>query len=81
MVIAKELGLNSRNSNDKNGTYGKINSIMESDITNEHKEYLSSHHDIKLNSKMEKSTLIYWMSKCTLSVSKSTHSVLTKMYT
>ena len=54
---------------------------MESDITNEHKEYLSSHHDIKLNSKMEKSTLIYWMSKCTVSVSKSTHSVLTKMYT
>ena len=63
LLIAKELGFNSRNSNNINGTYEKVNSIMESDIINEHKKYLSNHHDIKLHSKMEKLILIYWIPK------------------
>ena len=48
LVIAKELGFSSGNSNDKNGTYDKINSIME----NEHKEYLSNHYGINLRAKL-----------------------------
>ena len=32
LPIAKELGLNSGNSNDQNGTFDKINSIMGTDI-------------------------------------------------
>ena len=32
LAIAKELGLNSGNSNDQNGTFDKINSIMGTDI-------------------------------------------------
>ena len=45
------------------GTYDKINSIREYDIINEHKEYLSNLHSIKLNSKMETLPLIYWIPK------------------
>ena len=36
-MIARELGFNSNNEND---TYGKINSVMENDMTNEPKEYV-----------------------------------------
>ena len=49
----RRLGFNSGNINDKNGTYDKIISVVENDITNEHKEYLSNHYSIKPNSKME----------------------------
>ena len=37
LTIAKELRFNSGNSNGKNGTSDKINSILENDIINEHK--------------------------------------------
>ena len=59
----KELGLNNGSSDDKNGTYDKINSIMKNDIINEHKGYLSNHYDIKLNSKMGTLPLVYWIPK------------------
>ena len=49
----KKVGFNSGNSNDKNGTYDKINSIMENDIIHEHKEYLSNHYGIKVTNKIE----------------------------
>ena len=62
LVIAKELGFKSGNSN-YSGTYDKINSIMESDIISEHKEYLSNHYGIKRNSKIETLPLMYWIPK------------------
>ena len=63
LVIVEELALNGGNSNNKNGTYDKINSNMDNDIINEHKEYLSNHYGVKLNSKMETLPLIYWIPK------------------
>ena len=59
LVIAKELGFNSGDSNDENGTYDKINSIMENDVISEHKGYLSNNYVIKLNSKIEGLPLMY----------------------
>lgn len=57
--IAKELGFNSGSSINKSGTFEKINSIMEIDISNEHKEYLSNQYGIKLNSKTKTLPLMY----------------------
>ena len=53
LVIARELGFISGNSDGKNSTGEKINSVLENDIIIEYEEYLSNHYDIKLNSKME----------------------------
>ena len=49
LLIAKQLEFNSGKSNDKDGTYGKMNSVMENDTINEHKEYLSNNYSIKRN--------------------------------
>ena len=46
LVIVKELEFNSENSNDKDGTFDKIDSIMENNRINEHKKYLSNHYAI-----------------------------------
>ena len=62
LVIAKELGFNSGDSNDDNSTYDKINSIMENDVISEHKGYLSNNYGIKLNSKIEGLPLMYCIS-------------------
>ena len=59
MIIAKELGFSGGNSNDKNETYEKINSVMENDIMNEYKEYLSKLYVVKLNNKMKTLLLMY----------------------
>ena len=40
-----------------------MNSIMENDIINEHKEYLSNDYGIKLNSKIETLPLMHWIPK------------------
>lgn len=40
LVIAKELGFISGNSNINNGSYQEINSIMENAIINKHKEII-----------------------------------------
>ena len=63
LVIAKELAVNGGNSNHKNGTCDKTNSNMENDIINEHNKYLPKHYGIKLNSKMETLSLMYWIPK------------------
>ena len=36
---------------------------MENNIINEHREYLSNHYGIKINSKMETLPLMYWIPK------------------
>ena len=59
LIITKELGFYSGSSNDKDVTYDKINSIMENDVIDEHKGYLSNHYGIKLNSKIEGLPLMY----------------------
>ena len=46
LVIVKELEFSSENSNDKDGTFDKIDSIMENNRINEHKKYLSNHYAI-----------------------------------
>ena len=51
--MVKEVEFNSGNSNDKNGTYEKIYSIVENDVINEHKDCLSNHYGIKINTKIK----------------------------
>ena len=46
LVINKKLGFNSGNSNNKSGAYKKTNLIIENNIVNEQKEYLSNHYSI-----------------------------------
>ena len=49
--MVKEVEFNSGNSNDKNGTYEQIDSILENDVINEHKECLSNYYGIDINTK------------------------------
>ena len=60
-MIARELGFNSGSSNNENDTYEKINSVMENDMTNEPKEYLSKHYGMKRENKMKTLALMYWI--------------------
>ena len=51
--MVKEVEFNSEDSNDKNGTYEKIDSIVENDVINEHKECLSNYYGININTKIK----------------------------
>ena len=53
LVMVKEVEFNSGNSNDKNGTYGQIDSIVENDVIHEHKECLFNYHGIDINTKIK----------------------------